>query len=215
MSFLGQMLGTDRAEMQMAHLRMICQGLLFRIVQQSKEKKDTGFVIALTSPTPGAGVSHITTALTDALNKSGGQYALAIDCKHLNADSHDSSSSLDLERRLDLESLWQMQSPAGSYDSWYGVQDRLDIALDNLRRKYRYILVDCPSLKESQDAIRLAPYADGVVLVVEANRTQREQLLYAERTIEGAKGRILGHVLNKRSYVIPNWLSFKMEAIGL
>jgi hypothetical protein len=54
-----------------------------------------------------------------------------------------------------------------------------------------------------------------MVLVVEANRTQREQLLYAERTIEGAKGRILGHVLNKRSYVIPNWLSFKMEAIGL
>jgi Mrp family chromosome partitioning ATPase len=215
MSFLGQMLGTDRAEMQMAHLRMICQGLLFRIVQQSKEKKDTGFVIALTSPTPGSGVSHITNALADALNKSGGQYALAIDCKHLNSDSYESSGPLDVDRRMDLESLWQMRSPAGSFDSWYGVQDRLDIALDNLRRKYRYILVDCPSLKESQDAVRLAPYADGMVLVVEANRTQREQLMYAERTIEGAKGRILGHVLNKRSYVIPNWLSFKMEAIGL
>ena len=61
----------------------------------------------------------------------------------------------------------------------------------------------------------LAPLVDGIVLVVEANRTQKEQFLYAERAIEYAGGRILGHVLNKRTYVIPDWLHRKMEAFGV
>jgi Mrp family chromosome partitioning ATPase len=75
--------------------------------------------------------------------------------------------------------------------------------------------VDCPSLKEAQDAILLAPLVDGIVLVVEADRTHREQLLYVERSIELANGKIMGHVLNKRSYVVPDWLCRKMEAVGI
>jgi hypothetical protein len=50
---------------------------------------------------------------------------------------------------------------------------------------------------------------------VEADRTQKEQLSYAERTVESAKGKILGLVFNKRSYLVPDWLSRRMEAIGI
>jgi Mrp family chromosome partitioning ATPase len=70
-------------------------------------------------------------------------------------------------------------------------------------------------MKEAQDVLRLAPLVDGIVLVIEANRTKREQMLYAERAIEAAKGKILGHVLNKRTYVVPDWLYWKMEAVGI
>jgi Mrp family chromosome partitioning ATPase len=56
---------------------------------------------------------------------------------------------------------------------------------------------------------------DGVVLVVEANRTRREQIVYAERNIESAGGRILGHVLNKRTYAIPAWFHRVMTAVGV
>jgi Mrp family chromosome partitioning ATPase len=213
MTLLGHMLEAERAEMQLAHLRMICQGLLFRIVQQSKEFKNRGFVVMLTSPTQGAGVSRITTALSDALNKGGGQSAISLDCRNLDCDRYDFGEPIDVNRRRGVDSLWQADN--GNGNNWQGLQESLAGALDKFRQQYRYVLIDCPSLRETQDAVRLAPLTDGIILVVEANRTQKEQMLYAERTIESAKGKILGYVLNKRTYVVPDWLSRKMEAIGI
>jgi Mrp family chromosome partitioning ATPase len=213
MTMLGHMMDTERAEMQLAHLRMICQGLLFRIVQQSRECKNRGFVVVLTSPTQGSGVSRITNALADALNKTGGQCAITLDCRNMDCDRYGYADPIDINQRRSTENLWQTEMPNG--DNWHGVQESLASALDKFRQKYRYILIDCPSLRETQDAVRLSPLADGIILIVEANRTQKEQLLYAEKTIEGAKGRILGHVLNKRTYVIPDWLSRRLEAIGI
>jgi Mrp family chromosome partitioning ATPase len=215
MTLLGHMLETERADMQLAHLRMICQGLLFRIVQQSRDHKNRGFVVVITSPTQGAGVSRITNALADALNKNGSQCAISLDCRNLDCDRYGFADPVDINRWREVDSLWQAEGPDGSGNNWNGIQESLVGALDKFRRKYPYVLIDCPSLRETQDAVRLAPMADGVILVVEANRTQKDQLLYAEKTIETAKGKILGYVLNKRTYVIPDWLSRKMEAIGI
>jgi hypothetical protein len=215
MTLMGHMLENERADMQLAHLRMICQGLLFRIVQQSRESKNRGFVAVLTSPTQGAGVTRITNALADALNKTSGGCAISLDCQNLDCDRYDFPDSIEINRRRGAENLWQAERSNGNGDNWHGIQEGLAAALESFRRKYRYVLIDCPSLRESQNAVRLSPLADGVILVVEANRTQKEQLLYAERTIEGARGKILGHVLNKRTYVIPDWLSRRMEAIGI
>jgi hypothetical protein len=100
-------------------------------------------------------------------------------------------------------------------ENWQSLHTSLASYFDQLRHEYRYVLIDCPSLKDSQDAVMLAPLVDGVVLVVEANRTQKNQLLYAERMIEAARGRLLGHVLNRRSYVVPDWLHRKLEAVGI
>jgi hypothetical protein len=203
----------ERTDMQLDHLRMICQGLLFRIVQQSRECKNRGFVVVLTSPTQGAGVSRITNALADTLNKSVADCAISLDCRNLSCDRYDLPEPVEANR-LQLDNLWHVDVP-DSATNWRGLPESLAGAIEKFRSKYRYILIDCPSLRETQDAVRLAPLADGIILVVEANRTQKDQLLYAERTIESAKGKILGHVLNKRTYVIPDWLSRKMEAIGI
>lgn len=215
MTLLGHMLETERADMQLAHLRMICQGLLFRIVQQSRDHKNRGFVVVITSPTQGSGVSRITNALADALNKNGPQCAISLDCRNLDCDRYGFADPVDINRWREVDTLWQADGTDGSGDNWNGIQESLAGALDKFRRKYPYVLIDCPSLRETQDAVRLAPMADGVILVVEANRTEKDQLLYAEKTIETAKGKILGYVLNKRTYVIPDWLSRKMEAIGI
>jgi Mrp family chromosome partitioning ATPase len=215
MSLLGHMQENERADMQLAHLRMICQGLLFRIVQQSRDSKNRGFVVVITSPTQGAGVSRITNALADALNKNGPQCAISLDCRNLDCDRYGFGDPIDINRWRSVDSLWQSEMPTAAGSNWHGIQESLAGALDKFRLKYPYVLIDCPSLRETQDAVRLAPMADGIILVVEANRTQKEQLAYAEKTIESAKGKILGYVLNKRTYVIPDWLSRKMEAIGL
>jgi Mrp family chromosome partitioning ATPase len=202
MSLLGHYLESEKANMQVGHLRMICQGLLVKIIQRSRDTKGKGLglVIMLTSPTPGAGVSRITNALADSLNRSGGELAISLDCGRLDS----------LRESLIVPGGAQRVSY-----SWNDLEQNIADSLDAFRLKYQYILIDCPSLRETQDAVRFAPLVDGIIIVVEANRTQKEQLLYTERTLEAAKGEILGHVLNKRTYVIPDWISQKMEAIGL
>lgn len=75
-----------------------------------------------------------------------------------------------------------------------------------LRERYSCILLDCGSLESSTDLLRLAPLSDGVVLVVEAGRTGKDQIDRAARVIREAGGTLLGCVLNKRRYPVPDWL---------
>ena len=77
------------------------------------------------------------------------------------------------------------------------------------------VLLDCPSLRESADILGLAPLVDGVLLVVEANKTTKGQIDLLERAIEGAGGKILGHLLNKRTYPLPEWAHRQLEAWGM
>ena len=75
-----------------------------------------------------------------------------------------------------------------------------------LRDRYDCVLLDCGGLDSSVDLLRLAPAADGIVLVVEAGRAGKEQINRAAQMIAEAQGTLLGFVLNKRRYPIPNWL---------
>ena len=78
--------------------------------------------------------------------------------------------------------------------------------LRTLRAAYAHTLIDCPSIGASHEATVLAPNVDGVVLVVEADRTKRDQILRARQTIEMAQGELMALVLNKRRHVVPEWL---------
>jgi Mrp family chromosome partitioning ATPase len=172
--------------MQQEEMSIPCEGLLFRVFQQPANKTDSSFsVVALTSPHPGAGVSQITSILAEALRRDGDQSVMSLSAHELTCGESGQSS-----------------------------QKNLSNALEAVRHKYRYVLIDCGPMR-TQNAIRLAPLVDGIILVLEANRTQTDQIQYAERTIESVNGRILGHVLNKRTYVIPNLLHRMMEAVGI
>ncbi len=195
------------------NLGMACEGLLSRIFQRP-QPDGRGVVVALTSAHPQAGVSHIANALAAALAQGGDDHTMLLNGRYMSTEDAGENAAR-LFKGGTTANLWQTHRPDGSRDSWHGIQTRLAIYLERLRREYRYILIDCPSLREAEHAVVLAPLVDGVVLVVEANRTQKEQFLYADRAIENAGGRILGHVLNKRTYVIPDWLHRKMEAFGV
>jgi N-formylglutamate amidohydrolase len=146
----------------------------------------------------------------DALGQGADAFSIAIDGRSLIQGDYEPSGENISQRPA--KDLWQVEK---TRENWHGTQANLARALERLRQKYRYVLIDCASMKDAPDALRLAPLVDGIVLVVEANRTPKDQILYAERTIEGAKGRIVGHVLNKRTYVIPAWCYRTMEAMGI
>jgi capsular exopolysaccharide synthesis family protein len=73
----------------------------------------------------------------------------------------------------------------------------------NLKLKFELILVDSPPLTVSPDALALASKVDGVVLVVEAEKTKWRTARYVREQIERVGGNILGIVFNKRRYYIP------------
>src|SRR6185436_18730845 len=79
-------------------------------------------------------------------------------------------------------------------------------SVDALRVTFDNILIDCRSLHDASDAAVLASSVDGVVVVVEAGQSRREEIINAQRTIEQAGGKFLGFVLNKRRYPVPQWL---------
>jgi protein-tyrosine kinase len=71
-----------------------------------------------------------------------------------------------------------------------------------LREQFDTVLVDSsPVLRPG--AMAVAGRADGVVLVVEAERTRWPVALSAKESIERSGGTVLGVVLNKRRYPIP------------
>jgi len=74
----------------------------------------------------------------------------------------------------------------------------------SLRQKYDLVLIDSASASSSPDGIEIARRVDGVVLVVEAEKTRWQVVENLKEKIENSGGNILGVVFNKRRYYIPD-----------
>jgi Mrp family chromosome partitioning ATPase len=74
---------------------------------------------------------------------------------------------------------------------------RMLALVKELKQRYqsRIVLFDLPPLLDAADALAFSPYTDAILLVIEAGRTQAEQI---ERALQLLKGTpIIGTVLNK------------------
>jgi Mrp family chromosome partitioning ATPase len=117
----------------------------------------------------------------------------------------------DLAVRIAGGNLWlipagtpaaQAQGPIGS--------DRLRSHISELRKEFEYILIDAPPVHSSANAVLLGQMTEGVILVVEANSTRREAARMAKETLENANVRLLGAILNNRTFPIPEALYRKL-----
>jgi len=88
----------------------------------------------------------------------------------------------------------------------------LRLRIGELRKEFDYVLIDAPPVSSCGDAVLLGQLSDGVILVVEANSTRRETAWLAKATLDGAKIRLLGGVLNNRRFPIPEALYRKLYA---
>lgn len=80
---------------------------------------------------------------------------------------------------------------------------RLQDVLTLLKKKYRYVLLDSPPVVPFVDASTICRMVDGVVLVVESERTRSEVVDHAIEKLKAAGAEILGTILNKREFHIP------------
>jgi hypothetical protein len=194
----------------------VYQTLLYTVLQKPREKDEGGVVIALSSSNTGEGVTYVARALirefakcdmTSAagLNVSflrrlheptveGIRKSISKDGSHLSGEKGDAETTIRplaiQERRGPWEASWQYR------------RDCIDL----LRSEFDYTIIDCPSMGQSGDLLSIAPFVDGVILVVEANRTRRDQPRLAEQRIQAAGGKLLGYILNKRVFELPRWM---------
>ena len=80
----------------------------------------------------------------------------------------------------------------------------------SLRSRFDYVFFDTGPVLNSSDVALMARHFDGVIVVVECERTKWEVLELAKAKIVNVNGKILGVVLNKRQYYIPAGLYGKI-----
>lgn len=68
--------------------------------------------------------------------------------------------------------------------------------IKEMKKEFKYIILDTPPLQAVTDAQVLSTKADGVLLVVRAGSTKRDAVLNSVDLIEKVHGKIIGTVLN-------------------
>lgn len=97
--------------------------------------------------------------------------------------------------------------PSGSLRSDLRTQaERCRTRFAQLREEFNYVLISAPPLVLETEALLMGQLADGIVLVVEANKTRREAVRRAKQRLKTAQVELLGAVLDKRTFPIPEFL---------
>jgi len=81
--------------------------------------------------------------------------------------------------------------------------DQVRSRIKELPPEFAYVVINAPPVGLYSDAAILGQWADGVVLVLEANSTRRMAARKAKQALEAANVRVLGTVLNNRTFPIP------------
>jgi Mrp family chromosome partitioning ATPase len=87
---------------------------------------------------------------------------------------------------------------------------RLRARIRELRDEFDYVLMDTPPIHLYGDAVLLGQLTDGMIVVVGSNSTRRESARIAKESVEAAKIPILGAVLNRRQFPIPEAIYRKL-----
>lgn len=68
--------------------------------------------------------------------------------------------------------------------------------IKEMKKEFKYIILDTPPLQAVTDAQVLSTKADGVLLVIRAGSTKREMVLNSVDLIKKVQGKVIGTVLN-------------------
>lgn len=74
--------------------------------------------------------------------------------------------------------------------------ERFSELLANVRREFDYVLMDSPPMGPVSDPAILATKGDGVLLVLDAQRTRKTALRKAKRSLDAVGANVLGTVMN-------------------
>ena len=173
---------------------------LIEVINHLRDAGSHGGVFAFTAPAGRAGVTHVVRLAAEELAGETGERVLIADSSTLDGLSSRQGGKPMRGAIEVVPNVWNVvENRAVSHG-----EDNDPAVVDVLSRSFGFILIDCPALTKSADAILVAPQTDGVFLVVAAGETRRDEIHRARALIREASGNLAGLVLNKRTYPVPS-----------
>lgn len=112
------------------------------------------------------------------------------------------SAELNAEKVPGIENLWLIRSgrPPSNPGELLN-SDRFEQMVKELEREdVEYIVVDTPPVLSTADAVSAARYVDGVLVVVDTERTETSDLLQVRADLERSGSKLLGAVMNRQKF---------------
>lgn len=168
-------------------------------------------VIVVTSSVPGEGKSTTSGNLAIALAQSGNS-VLLVDCdmrkpsihKKFKISNAAGTAELLLRKKLfeevankyneNLTIITAGKIPPNPSEML--ASRAMTAFIEEMKKEFKYIILDTPPLQAVTDAQVLSTKADGVLLVVKAGSTKKEMVLNSVDLIKKVQGKVIGTVLN-------------------
>lgn len=168
-------------------------------------------VIVVTSSVPGEGKSTTAGNLAIALAQSGNS-VLLVDCdmrkpsihKKFKISNAAGTAELLLRKKLfeevankyneNLTIITAGKIPPNPSEML--ASRAMTAFIEEMKKEFKYIILDTPPLQAVTDAQVLSTKADGVLLVIRAGSTKREMVLNSVDLIKKVQGKVIGTVLN-------------------
>jgi Mrp family chromosome partitioning ATPase len=147
------------------------------------------------------------TMLIDAAGRDP-QTARSFDCdlaRGLIEDGWIGTGTADLQRVVQGTSL-SVACLVGARGHYPADPVTLRALYQELRQQFDLIVVDCPAIEDGEYVALLPEEADGIFLVIRAERTRPAVISHAKGLVEQVGGHFLGAVLNGRRNYIPNFM---------
>ena len=185
------------------------RGIRTRLEYSSVDKKLKTLMI--TSSDIDAGKSSVSLNLASVLSQ-GGKRVILVDCDLRKPSIHmklrltnDKGVTDYLIGKVKLnESIRKVNSNLDVITAGNRATNPADIigskAMENfineLHEIYDYVIIDTPSIKKINDGLALASKCDGVIYVVRAEKTKKDDIIEGYRELEDINANIIGSVLN-------------------
>ncbi len=182
---------------------------LLSVLQRTKGAAPACGIFAFTSAIRGEGVSYVAGTLARELALLPRERVLLVTASVLSTLTPRDLDEKNGALRETSPHFWT--APAVALTGRTINPDLQGELLEALRDQFSYVLIDCRALKSSPEILRIASQVDGVVLVVGAGQSRRDQVQQAQRVLQLASDKLLGCVLNRRTYPIPSFLQKYVE----
>jgi polysaccharide biosynthesis transport protein len=181
-------------------------------------------LVAITSPSRGAGVSTISAGLAASLSETGDGRVLLVDMNLENGAAQqfvrgkpgcqldDALISDKRDNALVQENLYVVSEGSNADKLPRILPKRFASLVPKLKASdYDYIIFDMPPVTQTSVTTRLAGFMDTVMLVVESEKTDRDVVQQANQLLLQSKANVTA-VLNKTKKYIPARLSHEINA---
>jgi hypothetical protein len=166
-----------------------------------RQERNSGIVAAFSAIARGAGVTFVTESLAWELVRQTGEQILLTTPAGLSVAA---STRFGEEEKKGLQPVRRLP---GARNGGGPLHDLGREDLESLRRRFGFVLVDCPPMRESSSILGVSRLCDGVVLVIAAGETGRGEIEHAGSVLKAGSADVLGLVLNKRRDPVPKFIS--------